>query len=92
MSFRYADKILIDDEILVQGNNGLTPAKVINVSSIVMQGHYCSCTFFLFVTERMIIYWQTICLLKYKLEFETQVMICLIQKEILLHISSYSPT
>ena len=36
--FSYADKLSIDDEVLVQGNNELTPAKVINVSSISLRG------------------------------------------------------
>ena len=37
-SFRYADQLEIGDKLLVQGNNGLTPAKVINMSTFVMQG------------------------------------------------------
>ena len=37
-SFRYADQLEIGDVLLVQGNNGLTPAKVINISNLIMQG------------------------------------------------------
>ena len=39
MIFRYADLVLVGDEVLVQGINGLAHAKVMNVSSqIIMQG------------------------------------------------------
>ena len=38
--FRYADEVSIGDEVLVQGNNGLTPTKVINVSKITLQGNH----------------------------------------------------
>ena len=38
--FRYADQVLIGDELLVQGNNEMTPAKVINISSFMMQGEH----------------------------------------------------
>ena len=38
----YADQLSIGDEVLVQGNNDLTPAKVINISDITMQGKYCN--------------------------------------------------
>ena len=37
---RYADKLSIGDEILVQGIDELTLAKVINVSDISMRGKY----------------------------------------------------
>ena len=41
--FRYADHIEVGDEVLVQGNDELTPANVTNISSEVMQGEvYCS--------------------------------------------------
>ena len=40
--FRYADHVSIGDEVLVKGNDVLTPAKVINVSSLIMQGDYHS--------------------------------------------------
>ena len=39
-SFRYADQVAIGDEVLVQENDGLTPSKVINVTSSTMQGNY----------------------------------------------------
>ena len=35
--FRCADQLEIGDELLVQGNNDFTPAKVINVSNLFMQ-------------------------------------------------------
>ena len=38
--FRYANLLTIGDELLVQGNNKLTPAKVIHVSNLVMQGMF----------------------------------------------------
>ena len=37
-SYRYADQVLVGDEVLVQGIDNLIPAKVINVSSLNMQG------------------------------------------------------
>ena len=36
---RYADNIAFDDEVLVQANDELTPAKVTNVSSLLMEGN-----------------------------------------------------
>ena len=36
--FRYADDILIDDEVLVQENNELTPAKGTDISTLRMHG------------------------------------------------------
>ena len=41
--FRYADKVSVNDEVLVQKDNGLTPALVINTSYSVMQGKNNSC-------------------------------------------------
>ena len=38
--FRYAEQVLIGDEVLVKGNNELAPAKVINVSELKMQGNH----------------------------------------------------
>ena len=38
--FRNADQLTIGDELLVQGNNELVPAKVISVSNLIMQGNY----------------------------------------------------
>ena len=37
-SFRYADHISLDDEVLVFGDD-LIPTKVVNVSSIMMEGN-----------------------------------------------------
>ena len=37
---RYADQLSITDEVLVHQNDKLTPDKVINVSSLIMQGDY----------------------------------------------------
>ena len=37
---RYADQILIGNDILVEKNNKLTPAKVISISSVKAQGKY----------------------------------------------------
>ena len=35
---RYANKVTVDDEVLVQGNGELISEKVVNVSSQIMQG------------------------------------------------------
>ena len=43
-SFRYADQITIDDEVLIPQNNEVTPTKVISVSSFAMQGAYVPLT------------------------------------------------
>ena len=40
--FRYAGQVLINDEVLVQENDYLTPAKVKSVSFIELQGNYIS--------------------------------------------------
>ena len=40
--FRYADQVSIGNEVLVEGNDELTPAKVINVNSSSMQGDHCT--------------------------------------------------
>ena len=40
MDFRNADQVLIGDEVLVQGNDFLTSAKIISISSIKMQGSH----------------------------------------------------
>ena len=37
--YRYADEVLIGDEVLVQQNYELTPVKVTNVSEITLQGN-----------------------------------------------------
>ena len=38
--FRYADQVSVNDQVLVKGNYGLTPALVVNVSDSVMQGNH----------------------------------------------------
>ena len=43
-NFRYADQILIGDEVLAQENNAFTPVKVTDISSLTMQGKF-SCYF-----------------------------------------------
>ena len=40
---RYADQVLIDDEILVEKYNELIPKKVTNMSNIVMEGNTFHC-------------------------------------------------
>ena len=40
--FRFADKVAIGDELLAQGYDNLTPAKVVNVSTFKLQGDYLS--------------------------------------------------
>ena len=36
--FSYADQVSVDDEVLLEVNNNLTPAKIMEISSIRMQG------------------------------------------------------
>ena len=38
--FRYADDVSIQDEVLGDVNNEVTPVKVMNMSNIMMQGQY----------------------------------------------------
>ena len=42
ISFRYANKVSVDDEVLVQENDRMIPAKVINVSNSILAGIYNS--------------------------------------------------
>ena len=37
-SFRHADQVSIGDEVLVEENDDMMPAKVVNVSTLVLQG------------------------------------------------------
>ena len=37
-SYSYAGQVSVGDEVLVQKDDNILPAKVINVSSIIMQG------------------------------------------------------
>ena len=47
-SYRYADQVLVGDEVLVQGIDNLIKTKVINVSTLNMQGDLRSFVFFAF--------------------------------------------
>ena len=38
--FRFADHILVGDEVLVEGNDKFAPLRVVNITNIMMQGHY----------------------------------------------------
>ena len=40
LCFRFADLVSIDDELLIQQNYKLVPAKVTNVSSVIMEGKH----------------------------------------------------
>ena len=41
-SFRYANEVLVGDELMINGVDGLIREKVISVTDIEMQGnHYC---------------------------------------------------
>ena len=41
-SFRFADKISVGDEVLVEGYDDFKPVKVVNVTMFVMPGNYLS--------------------------------------------------
>ena len=40
LHFRFADDVSIQDEVLGDVNNKVTPVKVMNMSNIMMQGNY----------------------------------------------------
>ena len=40
LSFRFASKVQIGDEVLIQKNDEFTPEKVIDISRITMQGKF----------------------------------------------------
>ena len=40
VSFRFADDISVGDEVLVERNNKPTPLKVIDVSTLIMEGDF----------------------------------------------------
>ena len=40
LSFRFASKVQIGDDVLVQKNDKFTPEKVIDISRIAMQGEF----------------------------------------------------
>ena len=42
LSYRYADQVSVDDEVMVLRNDELMTARVMNVSSFMMQGNYSS--------------------------------------------------
>ena len=39
-SYRYADQVSVGDEVMVLRNDKLMPSKVMDVSSLTMQGNY----------------------------------------------------
>ena len=39
LSLSYADQVSVGDEVLLNEKDELTPAKVINISEIIMQGN-----------------------------------------------------
>ena len=40
LSYRYADQVSVGDEVMVLRNDKLMPAKVMNVSSLIIKGNY----------------------------------------------------
>ena len=40
LSYRYADQVSVGDEVMVLRNDKLMPAKVMNGSSLIMNGNY----------------------------------------------------
>ena len=48
LSYRYADQVSVGDEVMVLRNDKLMPAKVMDVSSLIVQGNYSSTNFFVF--------------------------------------------
>ena len=38
--YRYADQVRVGDEVMILRNDKLMPTKVMNVSSLIMQGNY----------------------------------------------------
>ena len=40
LSYRYADQVSVGDEVMVLRNDKFMPAKVMNVSNLIMQGNY----------------------------------------------------
>ena len=40
VSFRFADDISVGDEVLVETNNKLTPVKVVDVFTLVVEGNH----------------------------------------------------
>ena len=40
LPFRFANKIIIGDDVLIKKNDKLTPEKVTHISSLTMQGKY----------------------------------------------------
>ena len=55
---RYADAVSLGDEVLVEGNNVLTPARVTNVSKLTLQGnqYFLTCLFCSIIYYIMFIY------------------------------------
>ena len=53
--FSYADEVSIGDEVMALGKNKLVAVKVINISSLIMQGN-SNFARFLFCNECMLFY------------------------------------
>ena len=51
LSFRYADKVSIGDDVLVQRNGTLIPDQVIGLPSFKMQGKYSTCNSFVILYD-----------------------------------------
>ena len=47
VSFRYANKVSLGDEVLIHRNGEMTTTKVINITKTLMQGkYYCYSSFY----------------------------------------------
>ena len=58
--FRYADYVLVGDEVLTAHNNDkLAPVKVINVYNLNMQGTFLSLIFCFFLLQHIIFWAQS---------------------------------
>ena len=55
-SYSYAGQVSVGDEILVQKDDNILPAKVINVSSIIMQGDLISFNIYIFLVDPLSLY------------------------------------
>ena len=56
-SVRFADQVSISDELLVQENNELVPAKVINISSLIMKGEHWFYLFLKFLSNSLLYFY-----------------------------------
>ena len=55
--FRYSDEMSIGDEVLVNGNNAMIPAKVVNISSLTMQGSWWFSYYSWFLIQEVSLQW-----------------------------------